>query len=156
MESSSLGADHLIESSSNLSVDTATLSVRPWSPWMAFANAIVLGPIAGVLVAYVNLKRLGLAARSGAMLWGGILGAALLVLANTLAVVPRMLNYIITLAWAYHLYVVQEPACTRWKNGTSASYRTGWSTLGWGVLGLLIVLALFLLFDLAFSSRVPA
>ncbi len=100
---------------------------------MAFTNAIFLGPIAGVLVAHINLKRLGLAARSGAMLWGGILGAALLVLANTAALVPRMLNYIITLAWAYHLYAIQESACTRWKITTSGSYRTGWSSVGWGV-----------------------
>jgi hypothetical protein len=160
MSDSGLNGDLLSSvgvSNTKASVEVETASpLPPWSPWMAFVNVLLLGPIAGVLVTHFNLRRLGLAERSGTILWGGMLGAAVFALANTLTELPRLLNYVITLSWAYRLYTVQEPACSRWKRETSASYRSGWSALGWGVVGLLILVALFLLFDLAFSPEAPA
>lgn len=118
---------------------------------MAFFCTLLFGPVAGVLITHLNLKRLGMTGRSRTILWGGVLGAALFTIACVRAVPPSYFTYMLTISWGYYLYAVQEPACRQWKSEyPDYSYRSGWSVVGWGVLGAVIIFGMFFYFGLAF------
>ncbi len=130
----------------------ASHSSVPWSPWTAFAHVFLLGPLAGVLVAHFNLKRMGLAAQARTLLWRGVIGSALyaMLIVHLKSPAPLVPGLVVSLAAGRYLYSLQEPACSRWKSEhPGAAFRTGWSSVGWGLVGAAALLVVSFLSALA-------
>ena len=116
---------------------TATQPSPPWSPWAALIYAVLLGPLAGLLVAYRNLRSLGLETQARTLLRHGMIGCAFF--AMLIVRVPRApmtVNLVVSLAAGRYFHSVQELACKRWMTDNAGrSFKSGWLAIGWGVLG---------------------
>jgi hypothetical protein len=120
---------------------------------MAFVHVFLLGPLAGVLVAHMNLKTMGLATQARTLLWRGMLGCAFYALLIVHFQAPFMPGLVVSLAAGRYLYSLQEPACSRWKSEHPRRYfRRGWSSIGWGAIGGAALCAMGFLSALAWGE----
>jgi len=128
---------------------------RPWPPYVAGVNGLLLGPIAGTLVAWLNLRRLGNLVKAQKLL---IYAApAFLVELFILLRLPQSSSRVFGIATTVASYkvftFVQDPDFKRWKLGNPVEHaRNGWSSLGWGIFGAVLAMAFSLGLALLMAS----
>ena len=90
---------------------------RPWRPYVAGVNGLLLGPIAGILVAWLNLRRLGSFVKAQKLLFYAV--PAFLVELFILLRLPQNPSRIFGIATTIASYkvftFVQDPDFERWK-----------------------------------------
>lgn len=117
----------------------------PWKPRVAGIAALLLGPLAGAFVTYVNLRRLGQERKAKVTLAWSM--AAILAIIVVLIYLPDSLTRIVGLcvegAGAAGYPAIQRDDFALWeKNHPQMTPASGWRSLGLAFLGLVTFLAL--------------
>jgi hypothetical protein len=138
--------------SPDFSAPPAVQPVLPWSPQATMANAILLGPIAAGLVAYLNLKRLGAAAKAQKVLAGALLGSLILIAILIKTSLPSYGGLVLSIAIGATFSAMQQQEFKTWQAANPAlNPRSAWASLGWGVLGLVVFFCMAIGFALVFA-----
>ena len=120
---------------------------RPWRPHVAGVSAVILGPVAGILIAWRNLITLGNPQKATQLLVYAVplLFIELYLLFRLPEGPSRILGLAITFA-SYKLFTFpQEPDFRAWmERNPAANPRNGWTSLGWGLSGLVLAVVLAL------------
>lgn len=126
----------------------------PWAPHVAGVSGLLLGPIAGILISWLNLRRLGNSAKAKQLLFYAIPSVLieLYFLIRLPVKMSRIFGLSVTVA-SYKLFTfAQEPDFKAWQATAGAKPRNGWTSLGWGFLGLIVALTLNIAMVLAFDN----
>jgi hypothetical protein len=125
----------------------------PWKPRVSGRMGFWFGPLAGGIVAFVNLRRLG-ARRKANLTLLSTLATLILVLVILIYVIPynllRILDKFIVLGIevaGFKIFPsIQSKDFETWQvNHPGANTANGWKAMGWGILGLLSYFALIVL-----------
>ena len=123
----------------------------PWSPQATWVNAILLGPVAAGLVAYFNLKHLGADAKAKQVLLISLLGSAVLIPILIKANLPSYASIPLSLMIGGSCAVMQQQDFKKWQTANAGvAPRSAWSSLGWGLLGLVVFFCMAFAFGIAF------
>jgi hypothetical protein len=115
-------------------------------------NAILLGPVAAGLVAYLNLKRLGAAAKAQKVLIGALVGSAVLIAILIKTSIPSYGGIALSIGIGGAFSAMQQQEFKTWQAANpGVDPRSAWASLGWGVLGLVIFLCMAFAIGLAFA-----
>lgn len=116
----------------------------PWSALSVFIFSILFGPGASYLITWQNLKRIGKTDVTNSFL--GLGGVALLAIVIIIYILPEGIakvigdiSAIIFPIWLYHSYQKKY----QFDNPKRAKF--SWSILGWSCLGVILILAIFIL-----------
>jgi Flp pilus assembly protein TadD len=121
----------------------------PWKPKVSGVIAVLFGPLAGALVALVNLKRLGEGHKGRSVLGWTI--AATVPLVAALIYLPGGVSKVVGLAvqgtGAGLFPWLQKRAFERWQQANpGAAHANEWKSAGWGLLGMVFSLVVFAAF----------
>ena len=124
--------------SAGFAAPPAVQPIKPWSPTAAWVNAILLGPMAAALVAYLSLKRMGAAAKAKQTLLIGLIGSAILIPVLIKVNLPSYASVPLSLMIGGFCANIQQPEFKAWQVANpGVDPRSAWASLGWGLLGLL-------------------
>ena len=124
----------------------------PWKPRVSGRMAFWLGPLAGGIVAFINLRRLGARRKANLTLLSTV-ATLILALVILIYVIPYYLLFLgkfiglgIEVAGFKIFPSIQSKDFETWQvNHPGATTANGWKAIGWGILGLLSFLALIVL-----------
>jgi hypothetical protein len=137
----------------------AEMPKPPFDPKVAGRIAFFFGPIAGALVSVVSLRRSGHPLRSGKILRWTILVAS--VMAVALIVLPDALGRLFGFAAEITFYSVyprlQDEEFAQWQNANPGLLpANGWGAIGWGILGVVLFLAVILVIAIPLTTLFPS
>src|SRR5260370_437489 len=139
---------------STSSTPPAVQPILPWSPQATMANAILLGPVAAGLVAYLNLKRLGAESKATQVLIGALVGSAILIAILIKTPIPSYGGIVLSLVIGGSFSALQQTEFNKWQAANpGVKPRSAWGSLGWGVLGLVIFFCMAIAFSLWFARE---
>ena len=131
----------------------------PWRPRVAGLIAFFFGPIGGALVVVSSLRRMGYQQRSRKVMLLA-LGAAVIEAAMFFFIpqhISGLLGFCAEIAFLSVFPVFMQVEFNVWQEThPDAHPSSGWSAIGWGLVGAILFLLIYLLVFLGLSLLIPS
>ena len=130
-------------------------SKPPWRPKVAGVIAFFFGPIAGALVVAVSLRRMGYQDRAKKVMFLA-LGLTVLEGAMLFFLPGALPGFAAEIAFLLFFPVLMEREFRKWQVAhPDAKPSGGWSAIGWGLVGIVLFLAIVILVLEGLSALLP-
>ena len=131
----------------------------PFRPHVAGRIAFFLGPIADALVSVISLRRMGCPLKAKRVLLWTMLATA--VLAAVLLATPDIYGRAVGFGAEISFYLfyprLQEAEYAAWQSAhADIEPCNGWSAVGWGIAGLVLLLVIFIAVAVPMSILFPS
>ena len=129
----------------------------PWRPKVAGVIAFFFGPFAGALVVAISLRRMGHPQSARKILWlalalGLVEGVVLFFVPDTFA---RLVGLGAEVAFLLFFPVLMEKEFNEWQATHSISPSNGWKAIGWGLIGMVLLVIVIFLTSVALYALFP-
>lgn len=135
------------------------IAKAPWRPRAAGTVAFFFGPMAGALVVAISLRRMGYrpAAKKVMLIAVALAAGEAAILFIIPEIVSRLVGFGAEIAFVLIFPAFMEKQFNEWQaTHPSVPPSSGWSAIGWGVLGIVLFLAIVFLMFITFQSMTPA
>jgi hypothetical protein len=130
-------------------------SKPPWRPKVAGRIAFFFGPIAGALVVASSLRRMGYQDRAKEVMYLA-LGMTVLEAALFFFIPGALPGFVAEIAFLLFFPAFMEGAFLKWQAAhPDAKPSRGWSAIGWGLVGIVVFLAIVIPVLLGLSALLP-
>ena len=130
-------------------------SKPPWRPKVAGVIAFFFGPIAGALVVASSLRRMGHQDRAKNVMFLA-LGFSVVEGAMLFFIPGAPTGFVAEIAFLLFFPVLMEGAFREWQAAhPDANPSSGWSAIGWGLVGAVLLLGIVFLVLEALSALLP-
>jgi uncharacterized membrane protein len=133
-------------------------SKAPWRPKTAGTVAFLFGPVAGALIVAISLRRMGYQQRARKVMFLalGAAAAEAAILFFIPEILARLVGFGAEIAFLLVFPIYMEGAFTEWQAAhPSARPSSGWSAIGWGLVGSVVFILIILLVFLGLSPLLP-
>lgn len=140
--------NHEVTQSNPITVDD---QIKTWPFWAYSLSSLIFGPIAGLLIGWQNLKRMGKATEARGFLTKGVV---LVTLYLVLMSVIKKQEVLGSIGWFFNLIFpvwIYFGWHKKWLEQNPNHNAWNWSILGWGLLGAVIFLVIAYILTIYFG-----
>ena len=133
-------------------------SKPPWKPHVAGWNAAFFGPVAGCLVAYLSFKRMGQAGRTRSLLTSTIaflIGSVYMTSSFSKFGLKFLTILVPIIAYGLFSGILAQDYQAWAQRNPGVLPRNGWLSIGWGLIGVVITVVGFVVFNTLTRTAVP-